>query len=189
MKKSSHLQLKSAAALKFTRRDLRDFALQVKDRTQAFFQAGRQDPLFVTARIADAKMQARVEKSISKALLSSKRFRRVSFANAPAADGVAVVLSLRAIPASCKSCGERYRRLLTGFRYVQSGSDVTDKVERVLLTRGAITSQVFVCKSCKNPDQQEEKAPVQGPRSANPTLNSPEYDADFASLAESIEEL
>src|SRR5438094_2609954 len=149
MRKKSRLQLKSADALKFTRADLREFALQVKDRTQAFFLAGRQDnPLFVTPRIADGKTQARVERAISKALLSSKRFRRVSFANAPAADGVAVVLSLRAIPASCKSCGERYRRLLTGFRYVQSGSDVTDKVERVLLRRGAITSQVFVCKSC-----------------------------------------
>ena len=55
MKKSSRLQLKSADALKFSRREIREFAVQVRDRTQAFFIAGRQDnPLFVTPRITDA---------------------------------------------------------------------------------------------------------------------------------------
>jgi len=190
MKKSSRLQLKSADALKFSRREIREFAVQVRDRTQAFFIAGRQDnPLFVTPRITDAKTQARVERAISKALLSSKRFHHVSFANAPAADGVAVILSLRAVPASCGHCGERFRRLLTDFRYVQSGADVTERVEPVLLKRGAITSRIFVCPSCKNPDQQEEKAPVRGPRSADLARNSPLNDEDFAPLAESIEEL
>ena len=183
--KKSRLRLKSADSLKFTRGEIHEFAVQVRDRTQAFFIAGRQDnPLFVTPRITDAKTQARVERAISKALLSSKKFRRVSFANAPAADGVAVILSLRAIPGSCTHCGERFRRLLTDFRYVQRGDDVTQRVEPLLVKRGEITSQIFVCPSCKNTDQQEEKGPVQGPGSADLTRNSPENDADFAPLAE-----
>ena len=185
MKSKSRLRLKSADSLKFTRGEIHEFAVQVRDRTQAFFIAGRQDnPLFVTPRITDAKTQARVERAISKALLSSKKFRHVSFANAPAADGVAVILSLRVVPASCRHCATVYRRLLTDFQYVQSGTDVTERVLPVLLKRGAITSRVFVCPSCKNPDQQEEKAPVRGPRSADLARNSPENDADFTPLAE-----
>ena len=188
--KKSRLQLKSAESLKFARAELRDFALQVKDRTEAFFQASRQDnPLFVTARIAETRTQARVEKAISKAILSSKEFRHVSFANSPAADGVAVILSLRSVPGSCRHCAFHYRRLLTDFRYVQRGADVTERVEPVLLKRGDITSRVFVCPSCKNPDQQEETAPLRGPRSADLRRNSPAHDEDFAPLAESIEEL
>jgi len=190
MKSKSRLRLKSADSLKFTRGEIHEFVLQVRDRTESFFLAGRQDnPLFVTARIADARTQARVEKAISKMLLSSKRFRHVSFANAPAADGVAVILSLRVVPASCRHCATVYRRLLTDFQYVQSGTDVTERVLPVLLKRGAITSRVFVCPSCKNTDQQEEKAPVRGPRSADLAHNSQQNDEDFAPLAESIEEL
>src|SRR5439155_22260214 len=88
------------------------------------------------------------------------------------------------VPASCRHCATVYRRLLTDFQYVQSGTDVTERVLPVLLKRGAITSRVFVCPSCKNPDQQEEKAPVRGPRSADLARNSPENDADFTPLAE-----
>src|SRR2546425_9574895 len=144
--KKSRLRLKSADSLRFSRSDIREFAIQCRDRTESFFLAARQDnPLFITARIADGKTQARVEKAISKALLASKRFRHVSFANAPATDGVAVILTLRAVPGSCRHCGEKFRRLLTDFQYVRSGADVTGRVEPLLLRRGEITSQIFVC--------------------------------------------
>src|SRR5207249_5571761 len=88
--KKSRLRLKAADSLRFTRGEIREFAIQCRNRTQAFFLAARQDnPLFVNARIADARTQARVEKTISKALLASKKFHHVSFANAPARDGLA----------------------------------------------------------------------------------------------------
>ena len=51
--KASRLRLKSADSLRFTREEIREFALQVRDRTQSFFLAGRQDLLAGQERLTD----------------------------------------------------------------------------------------------------------------------------------------
>lgn len=161
-RKTRSLKLKSASAIKFTRADVREFASQVVDWTEAYWRSARQTPLYVVASKVDPKTQARLERVIAK-LFRANGVRRVSFAAALPSDGYAVALSdLRIDRGSCTHCAAAYRVLRTGLTYFSRGVDVTAKIEAVLRKHAKIAASIPVCPSCRNPDQLGEKASVKG---------------------------